>query len=108
MTTVPAYGSVESYARILQNAKPDWLEASALAIVQIIAEDRCSDGDKVARIRNVCVAAARVRGDDVTDQPKPASGERPLVREGGMWAVPVAGGGIAIDPPEGFIPASAD
>jgi hypothetical protein len=34
-------------------------------------------------------------------------GERPLVVEGGVWAVPVAGGLIEVDPPEGFVPASA-
>lgn len=34
--------------------------------------------------------------------------ERPLVREGGLWTVQVAGGGIEVDPPEGFVPASVN
>jgi hypothetical protein len=38
--------------------------------------------------------------------PQPLA-ERPLVVEGGVWAVPVAGGLVEIDPPEGFVPASA-
>jgi len=64
------YGSVESYAQILRNTKPQWLEISALAIVQIIAEDDAwGDGDKVSRIRNVVAAAERVRkGGAVTDE----------------------------------------
>jgi hypothetical protein len=39
--------------------------------------------------------------------PQPLA-ERPLVGDGGVWAVPVAGGLIEVDPPEGFVPASAD
>jgi len=35
-------------------------------------------------------------------------GERRLVNEGGVWAVPVAGGAIEVDPPEGFVPASGE
>jgi hypothetical protein len=38
--------------------------------------------------------------------PQPLA-ERPLVGEGGVWAVPVAGDLVEVDPPEGFVPASA-
>jgi hypothetical protein len=38
--------------------------------------------------------------------PQPLA-ERPLVGDGGVWAVPVAGGPVEVDPPEGFVPASA-
>jgi len=86
--TPASYGSVESYAKILRGTRHEWLDSSALAIVQIIADDKnAGEGDRLARIRNVVSAAGRVRAErdaDSTgltysreaDDPTPVSGGR--------------------------------
>lgn len=83
LTGRPPYGTVESYARILRNNRPDSLELSALGIVQIIADDQhWGDAYKVERIRAVVAAAELVREERVPapsglDYSRPADGDEP-------------------------------
>jgi hypothetical protein len=68
-TNLPAYGSAESYARILQHTRPGFLEVSALAVVEIIAADRYDADDlRLERIQNVVAAVAMVRNAPSADE----------------------------------------
>jgi hypothetical protein len=62
----PPYGSVEEYVRLLRraNQRAPRLDAYALALVQVIANDEfVDDAVKVERIRNVAAAAELLDGE---------------------------------------------
>jgi hypothetical protein len=61
VTARPPYGSVESFARILRAGKGEYLDARALAIVALVADDASVDVElRVERIKNVISAAELV------------------------------------------------
>lgn len=65
---LPPYGGVDLYVKILQGARSDWIELSALAILRSVVDDgHWGVGEKLTRIRDVVTAAERVRS--VTPMP---------------------------------------
>lgn len=93
--TIPRYGSVEAYARILRPLKREHLEGSALAVAQMLVDHPDdSDARKVELVKNLLAAVELVRGDPRADRgltysreaddPTPVSGARVEPHVGGV------------------------
>lgn len=95
--TIPRYGTVEAYVRILRRLNPEYLESSALAVVQMLVDHPDdSDARKVELVKNLLAAVEQVRSHladptgltysraDEADDPTPVSGGRVEPHVGAM------------------------
>lgn len=72
--TIPRYGTVEAYARILRPLKREHLEGSALAVAQMLLDHPDDSAErKVELVRNLLAAVEQVRNDPA---PEPVSEAR--------------------------------
>jgi hypothetical protein len=112
--TDPSLASVEQFAEHLRDHVRGGGNIYPFAVGMIsgvVTSFHRGNAQKLDDVRDILTALSQVTNEIMTSPAHDSEvtqplAERPLVGEGGVWAVPVAGGPVEIDPPEGFVPAS--
>jgi hypothetical protein len=113
--TDPSLASVEQFAEHLRDHVRGGGNIYPFAVGMIsgvVTSFHRVDAQKLDDVRDILTALSQVTNEIMTSPAHDSEvtqplAERPLVGDGGVWAVPVAGGLVEVDPPEGFVPASA-
>jgi hypothetical protein len=113
--TDPSLASVEQFAEHLRDHVRGGGNVYPFAVGMIsgvVTSFHRGDARKLDDVRDILTALSQVTNEIMTSPAHDSEvtqplAERPLVGDGGVWAVPVAGDPPEVDPPEGFVPASA-